>query len=669
MAVPAIFVELCEAQQDKKISNVIGVVIDVLPSTRTRTGSYMVTFTLDDGTLQKGQKCRLFTKSAAELPPINSVGDIVMLRKVRYLMDKALLVSFCGEPAAWAVFHSPIPKDQGIFENGIKHARSKGMAKVTKQEMDYVIALAQTQNSDKFTILSEEVQEKLRTKSKSRQCLIKDLVIDSYCLIIGEVVKVFYIHDRATLYITDYTENNLLYNYGSVQKDDVHDENSSQWPGPPGKYTLIIECWSPHSDWIKTNVQAGNILRIQKVHIRHNKGEQGLIEGRLHTDKIHEDLVLVNKLKKQEVPDLFARKEELGWAVGFAVQEDEEDDRRGKKRKSENIENATSGKNKNARKRIAKESAKMEASAKDAAPVATPRAELQEAIDSINENIRCEQGNYCERTVAEIRAVSRTQNEKSSNGQLAKSESTETVSYAIVRVEDFKPSRIEDFAKAVEISAEDAMEVQEVNSADSDNDSNRSELSILNKSTQIRRTRWEWQFALLLEDASVAADPLMKKNNQLITYVSGSDAEYLLGLRAVNLRTNPRTLAQLREKLFLLWGDREELKQEEAKRKEGKQSRVLADVSTNVNNSKTSSQAAKATSIPFKCLIEEYGELNDRRWQRKFKLKGTTIVQGVSLGKGNDDLSQGLESWDDVVDETVQMTDPQTKSFRAPRAG
>jgi len=68
------------------------------------------------------------------------------------------------------------------------------------------------------------------------------------------------------------------------------------------------------------------------------------------------------------------------------------------------------------------------------------------------------------------------------------------------------------------------------------------------------------------------------------------------------LRTRPQLLAQLKEKLFILWGDLEER-------------RAAGDM-----------DLASSSSSPFKCCIMEYGVETEDGWQGMHKLFQTTIM-------------------------------------------
>jgi len=103
-----------------------------------------------------------------------------------------------------------------------------------------------------------------------------------------------------------------------------------------------------------------------------------------------------------------------------------------------------------------------------------------------------------------------------------------------------------------------------------------------------------------------------------------------------SLRNSPTALAELREKLFILWGDLEEQK--------GRKSASLKQIDGNSRPSKEEVPKCKA----FQCCLKEYGvktkiqrsvereesgseddqadEEDDWVWERRWRMFGTTIV-------------------------------------------
>ena len=95
-------------------------------------------------------------------------------------------------------------------------------------------------------------------------------------------------------------------------------------------------------------------------------------------------------------------------------------------------------------------------------------------------------------------------------------------SRAVVRVIDFFPRDLADFAVVCrKVSEYDILTDQE----DSDSRSDRSYSSLKSKDEQ----RWEWRFALVLEDALESGND---EKATLAAYVADQDAEFLLKMEA-----------------------------------------------------------------------------------------------------------------------------------------
>lgn len=134
---------------------------------------------------------------------------------------------------------------------------------------------------------------------------------------------------------------------------------------------------------------------------------------------------------------------------------------------------------------------------------------------------------------------------------------------------------------------------------------------------------WEWRFCLLVEGVQPQTSKQPREATRL--YVCRQDGDCLLNDNAFDLRSDTERLAQIKEKLFILWGDLEEKK----------------------SNARASGDQSwgKVSSRPFPCCIKEYGvRCTHRRdpdamdidnevcnhsgcfgWERRFALFGTTI--------------------------------------------
>jgi hypothetical protein len=114
----------------------------------------------------------------------------------------------------------------------------------------------------------------------------------------GTVVKIFYDlrQDITELYITDYTENDLLHDHQPEANAIVADDN---WPGPYGKRTLRVDLVSPHGPWARSNVVLGDIVRMNNVRVKWSNNSTE-VEGNLWRDQHYPDKVLVRVLEHEK---------------------------------------------------------------------------------------------------------------------------------------------------------------------------------------------------------------------------------------------------------------------------------------------------------------------------------------------------------------------------------
>ena len=99
-------------------------------------------------------------------------------------------------------------------------------------------------------------------------------------------------------------------------------------------------------------------------------------------------------------------------------------------------------------------------------------------------------------------------------------------SRATVRVIDFFPSDLADFAVPLPKASEYDI-LSDAESSQSQNDSGRQDAESDGDIEEDRR--WEWRFALLVEDAT---SPKNVEKATMVVYVAGPDAECLLKLDA-----------------------------------------------------------------------------------------------------------------------------------------
>lgn len=95
-SLPPRFVDITSAKSSQGYVNVIGVVVDLLPKSRSAGSSFVITFTIKDSDFDvdpwKGLKIKYFNNAERFLPDVR-VGDVILLRSVRVSPSQSLLKS------------------------------------------------------------------------------------------------------------------------------------------------------------------------------------------------------------------------------------------------------------------------------------------------------------------------------------------------------------------------------------------------------------------------------------------------------------------------------------------------------------------------------------------------------------------------------------------------
>lgn len=160
-----------------------------------------------------------------------------------------------------------------------------------------------------------ESKRKVTAKPKDRFSLIKDLSAHTFADLAVHVVKMWYQDDRMHLYVTDYTVNKSLFDYGDKSDDENEGEaddtfgfltrptrEKRAWQGPKGRMTLQVILWDPHSYYTRENVKADDYLLLRNVHVKADR-TNGLLEGVMHTDKMYPEKVDVRIIEDDRQDD------------------------------------------------------------------------------------------------------------------------------------------------------------------------------------------------------------------------------------------------------------------------------------------------------------------------------------------------------------------------------
>ncbi|KAL2862755.1 telomere-binding alpha subunit central domain protein [Aspergillus lucknowensis] len=603
---PPNYVDVANAIVTRGSVNVMGVVVDVWGGAFKSQGtSVCITFTIKDSNLNNGNtmdglKIRYFKETETLLPPVRE-GDVVLLRdlRVKVIGSRPLGVAAQDMHIPWAIFRadrdptSHLAALSGPFPFEPTYSEKAFASRL----LDISPASFRAAPAPKSDFAQISASRSAPTTQK-KFSLVKDIRDRQFVDLIGEILK---IHgndsEKATLYFTDYTSNENIFQYLSDNDDNVDHgcegdpfnyigRQRKKWNGPSGQMTIQITLWEPHASFVRGTFDVNDIVRLKNVRIKGSRVEGGSLEGVIHTNRDEPQRVnafRVDLKNDPRVQQLLARKAEY-WEAHPKQQ----------KRKSDEDPEPRSKKANTKKQRVKAEPKK------------------EEGQTSLSLNKKNVVSTY-------IKAGAPTNARSLSldtilDNPLHNHTSPDRIEYRLpfqnlcylstVRVVDYYPPDLKDFAVLQE-------HVSLGYNKKRDPDASRT------------FTKWEWRFCLLVEDVAAPAPGQPKPRTKL--FVSNADAEYLLRMGAVNLHENPTALGQLSEKLFILWGNLEECKK----------------------NIEADGKPLGLSSTPFNCCIKEYGitcshrrgssHLHDENglpscaeeecfgWERRFGLFKTTI--------------------------------------------
>ncbi|KAF2838039.1 hypothetical protein M501DRAFT_956178 [Patellaria atrata CBS 101060] len=599
-------VELCGSST---AANITGVVTDTLEPKMSKGTDHMSTLKIQDmSSIQPNAKhswlrVRIFNRYVEKLPR-PSVGDVILLRNFKFTFWAGDPLAYSSNWSQWLVYAAAKIPSTGFQEpfalgrelpstNKSSDARAANPA-----EAMYIIYLHENAPVvSNLPIPPRSIQAQSNphvVSARDRFSLISDVEIDRFYDLVGEVVKTY--PDRGTLdlYITDYTSNSLLYEYVTPEEEEELDSYGGngdswrhsttnrphKWEGPYGKLTLVVRLWQPHAEFADEKVRPGDFVFLRNVRIK--LSNMGKLEGQLNQDKQYPnkiDIKRFNDQREERVQDVLTRKEKYFDHI--------------KKLESKASKGPRKQRKKKAKKGI-EQARNREESEQTANALNAPEPIDTVMVDSHRPNQHVE----CAHKDIRLTPLSNILNSLQLRGKLDDGTAVEfpflNLRYrARVRVVDFYPSKLEDFALPLDDKSYNNQE------------SDQSESEVWHNSSPHKR--WEWAFYLLVEDA-VRTSP-KETPTRMKLLVNNDSAQYLLKLDATDLRQDKQRLKQLEEKLFILWGDLQERKSKGE------------DISPAHNNA-------------FECCIREYGVpvQNPRakdnfsaRWTRMHGMFETTI--------------------------------------------
>ncbi|KAL2357571.1 hypothetical protein BJ546DRAFT_836434 [Cryomyces antarcticus] len=607
--------------RDKAI-DVMGIVAEYFDPSPTKGTDWQLTFKIQDPLFSEtyssmtGIRVKFF-KPEHLLPKVRGKGDVVILRRIKfknYQESPVLMSGFTTECVVIPANAIPESSYKVAYAGGkeMNYLTTTGRRLLTAAEQMYAIALKQELNhilgsGGAIVKTSRPISTtgSFRTSMGHKFSLIKDVQIQKFYDLVGQVVKMHQSMDFLELYITDYTTNALLYDHLSPEDQvklgvegvdgdpfgHIANQDQQKWPGPYGRMTLRIELQAPHSYWANNNVKVNDFVLLQNVRIKMSSLSK--LEANIWQDRLEPDRIQVRILKVSSQPEVEAilKRKEAYWERRPKAVDDE-------------VQDETSNAAKKRKKKNKKQQQKQAQAEKE---TRTPQKKTAGLVIA-NQHVQCSNGDIHTTPISEIINNPFLMN-KTPSGVERQLPFINMKCRARVRVVDFYPDTLEDFSRSLDDPTY--------------NDTASDDEDPIGLDSQGPRG-WEWNFFLRVEDAK---PPPGTKATQMTLLVVAEDAEFLLKLDATDLRKDPKTLANLREKLFIVWGDLEERK-----------TAAAAQPPRDTSRDDDEPPEIAASSVAFDCCIKEYGvklgeenvktdskDLNGG-WMRMHRMYGTTIM-------------------------------------------
>ena len=664
-----------------------------------------------------GQKVRWFNIQA-QLPAITGSGDVVLLRNVKVKNWSGMDLIISNRASKWTVIPHASMSSASVPGNkeAITSLRSNGEATPSPSEVLYARYLHDSRDSSTFTAASELqtaaqatsepsaaqknsiASSQAPTVKRDKFSLIKDIRLDTFVDLLGQVVKVYSAMSRVELYVTDYTSNNLLFHYTNPEDPSSDSEQQSyrggnpygdiaplrrfaednSWAGPYGKQTLRVALWPPHDEFAVHNLQPGMFVHLRNVRIKYDKNLK--VEGNLHTDQRYSsrvDVTIIRDYKTDErCKEVLRRKlayqqsqkrnmskvmegKKRNAVATFDETDNDKENVPEKKSKGEQPDATTVREpppdetKQQKRKRRKREAAAAQLGASKATSEALPKVTTKL---SLNTHIRTQNSSQPPLTLSQILSPREEDVMYTPPSGNTFRLPFSNVKYRTrpVRVIDYFPDNLEQWCMRYKESEMDCLDDDAENQDDTsskwssagsededdsgaENDPSSFSASSASRAFQTQapvgtrswKWKWQWRFALRLED--YPPPPKGEKGARMWVFVTKADAEFLLKLDARNMRAGEKgkkLLAQLKEKMFLLWGELEERKSERMMKDEEKQGGEGKEIQK---------EEIGPRGLPFECCLKEYGverkrfckgandDGRDLGWDRRFAMFGTVI--------------------------------------------
>ncbi|KAK0670800.1 hypothetical protein QBC41DRAFT_65972 [Cercophora samala] len=668
-----------------QIVNVMGSIIDIQAAYKT-SNDYKTTWTLTDPSIEDephGVKLNIFRPREADIPEIG-YQDVVVVHKVKVQRYGGNMSFITNHQTTIRVYESSkIPQPPKSAAVALRPCIKKDERPELTKEIHHLVAVFY-QKLDKTNAPSEDAFLQAAQQSaniKDKFSLLQDVQADKfYDLIVRIVRQPHFDFEKATLYVSDYTENPAFHDHLPDKLDGGQDGDAygytsqepapaaDKWIAPEGKRSLQLTCWEPHIRVLQGHVKLGSWIKLKNVQIRYGHDFKHL-EGFVREDQKYRDRINIHPLNPED-------RENMDNRLKVALRRQQASDKEkkklikdiksahiaGQKRKALEVHavveqpplNSRGRRNENRALKQKKKEEQAHQNVIAASPMAPstksdpPKPEPTQDLTRVgNQQVICEQVNV---SITPIRTMLEP-------SFMHVKMDTDTVKVPVpfvnkkylsfVRVVDFSPARMEDFAVSRKITQYQDLSDSE-NSGESSLDEDES--SGGDDDPTVKHV-WEWRFSLLLEDASPAGG---SSPSQVWVVVNNGSGQCLTNLDADDLRKNRKLLSQFQDRMCILWGNLEDVKASKEAAKSSKQplkkevnSRPVSRGSNgnripmpDLDSDEEEEEANVPTrpgksglnetglfNKPFTCCIKQYGVKTGKKdeWVRVFAMDGVRI--------------------------------------------
>ncbi|CCG84790.1 protein of unknown function [Taphrina deformans PYCC 5710] len=449
-----------------------------------------------------GLLAQFYMPSAADLPR-PAEGSVIILKQFKTFEYRGGLQIWSNNNSSWIIMD---PNGSIILSKS-----KKQVIEPTNEVRIYLKRLADwwKTRSGRSANLQVDVPQNVNSisaHSTGRPTItLKEVKEGRFYDVYGYVVKTFPSRENAfTLYVTDYTTNDLLHDYTYGE---------SKWAGPFGQRTMQVTLWDAHAHYARAHVHENHYVYLRNL--QGKRGDSGRLEGAVRGDRANPSKVNVILIQPDDPRVKSIKLRRAQYESTWRLQKE--------KLEEEYLINASA----------------------DRLLQLTPPT-------SVNPNLDTSYSQVPLTTVGDILEppyIPQAERVEGPGGR-KRPHKYRTVG----RIIDFWPSDLRDFSRPYCMSCQATYVPAQMPTIVQSPDQYREQCTLCNAPRDDDDPdTYEISFTLLIEGQDSVCMPII---------FSGEDVETLLGSEIVpcnlHLPENSMMLNRLRERLFLLWGNLEE---------------------------------------------------------------------------------------------------------------